>query len=522
MPRRGPVDCERVARSREVSVRLSRRRSRPTLKAVRSNVGTSSPASRSSWSSTSGSVSASAGENRRTARAAVSGSSSSRRSAPSGNRFSDGPASSVTTPRSRSRRSVQIGRAQHAQDVGAGGGAVARRELLGDAGAADDLAPLHDEHPLPGSRQVERGDQAVVPGADHHGVVRLRLAHGRDARESSSDCQQSVVDTLRRVFATVAAMRAIVVGAGAWGLPTAAELVRRGHLVTLVDRYPPGNGLVLLERADPAVAARRPGPGGDQARTARAGGAASGRGPARAPAAHPDGVGVARRRRAPAAHRRRGRVGGRGPHRGPGRLGGRVLPGAPARRSRRPVVPRGRRPAGRGRARRVPPAVRAGRGAYGVRAGRQLGAGGGQRGRGHAGRRRGPARRRRRGVRGSRYAGAAAGHRSPGATASLPRAGRAPGPPRPARLQRPAALPVRRSRRARPRRLRDADAGRGLQDRHRRPAARARAGRPRPHARPRADRGRPRAGPRTGCPVSVARSSTSRCAAGRTRPTAGS
>lgn len=36
-------------------------------------------------------------------------------------------------------------------------------------------------------------------------------------------------------------MRAVVVGAGAWGLPTAAELVRRGHQVTLVDRYPPGN-----------------------------------------------------------------------------------------------------------------------------------------------------------------------------------------------------------------------------------------------------------------------------------------
>lgn len=32
-------------------------------------------------------------------------------------------------------------------------------------------------------------------------------------------------------------MRAVVVGAGAWGLPTAAELVRRGHEVVLVDRY---------------------------------------------------------------------------------------------------------------------------------------------------------------------------------------------------------------------------------------------------------------------------------------------
>lgn len=36
-------------------------------------------------------------------------------------------------------------------------------------------------------------------------------------------------------------MRAVVVGAGAWGLPAAAELVRRGHCVTLLDVHGPGN-----------------------------------------------------------------------------------------------------------------------------------------------------------------------------------------------------------------------------------------------------------------------------------------
>jgi sarcosine oxidase len=36
-------------------------------------------------------------------------------------------------------------------------------------------------------------------------------------------------------------MRCIVVGAGAWGLPAAAELARRGHAVTLVDRFGPAN-----------------------------------------------------------------------------------------------------------------------------------------------------------------------------------------------------------------------------------------------------------------------------------------
>lgn len=38
-------------------------------------------------------------------------------------------------------------------------------------------------------------------------------------------------------------MRCIVVGAGAWGLPAATELSRRGHDVTLVDRHGPFNAL---------------------------------------------------------------------------------------------------------------------------------------------------------------------------------------------------------------------------------------------------------------------------------------
>lgn len=38
-------------------------------------------------------------------------------------------------------------------------------------------------------------------------------------------------------------MTCVVVGAGAWGLPAAAELARRGHRVTLIDRYGPLNTL---------------------------------------------------------------------------------------------------------------------------------------------------------------------------------------------------------------------------------------------------------------------------------------
>ena len=38
-------------------------------------------------------------------------------------------------------------------------------------------------------------------------------------------------------------MRAVVVGAGAWGLPAAAELARRGHAVTLVEAHDVGHQL---------------------------------------------------------------------------------------------------------------------------------------------------------------------------------------------------------------------------------------------------------------------------------------
>src|SRR5690242_21798805 len=36
-------------------------------------------------------------------------------------------------------------------------------------------------------------------------------------------------------------MRVVVIGAGAWGLPAAAELARRGHEVALLDRFGPAN-----------------------------------------------------------------------------------------------------------------------------------------------------------------------------------------------------------------------------------------------------------------------------------------
>jgi sarcosine oxidase len=46
-----------------------------------------------------------------------------------------------------------------------------------------------------------------------------------------------------RPAGTVRAMRCVVLGAGAWGLPAAAELARRGHEVVLVDRHGPAHQL---------------------------------------------------------------------------------------------------------------------------------------------------------------------------------------------------------------------------------------------------------------------------------------
>jgi len=62
-------------------------------------------------------------------------------------------------------------RVEEAVDVGGGGDLEAGERLLGDAGAADDVAPLKDKHAQPGAREVARGHQPVVPGTDHDGVV---------------------------------------------------------------------------------------------------------------------------------------------------------------------------------------------------------------------------------------------------------------------------------------------------------------------------------------------------------------
>ncbi len=68
-------------------------------------------------------------------------------------------------------------RVEEAVDVRGGGDLVAGKRLLGDAGAADDVAPLEHEHTPAGSRQVAGRDQPVVPGADDDRVEARGARH---------------------------------------------------------------------------------------------------------------------------------------------------------------------------------------------------------------------------------------------------------------------------------------------------------------------------------------------------------
>ena len=60
---------------------------------------------------------------------------------------------------------------QEMADVGAGGDAIAGKQLLGDTRPAHHVAPLQHQHRLPGLRQIRRCDEAVVPTTDDNGIV---------------------------------------------------------------------------------------------------------------------------------------------------------------------------------------------------------------------------------------------------------------------------------------------------------------------------------------------------------------
>ena len=316
-------------------------------------------------------------------------------------------------------------------------------------------------------------------------------------------------------------MRAVVVGAGAWGLPAALALARPRATVTCVDRDGPGNpwssssGPTRLWRvADPdpqpsvsAAARPRPSTGSRPASAVRS-----------TPA--PGCSGATRRSRSGRSGARARR--GRRAHR-------RVPPPrsvsssrTSTRRPRRPVVPRRGRDPGRRSHRRVRTALRRGR--------------------------RDDRHRRRGGLRADTSDGATAvlggGTRieadavvvcaGPGTAALLPGIGLEV-PLRPfleqvvhlgltgrAARGRRGTLPVRRSRRPRRGHLHDADARASAT----RSASTTRCGsssrRPRPQPRSRPHQGHRRTGRRRPARRRGARSSTSTSAAGPTPPTAGS
>jgi hypothetical protein len=71
--------------------------------------------------------------------------------------------------------------AEHAGDVRGGGGSDPGRDLLGDAGPSDDVATFQDQRPEARSGQVGSRGEAVVAGADHHGVVPRSLTLGHNS-----------------------------------------------------------------------------------------------------------------------------------------------------------------------------------------------------------------------------------------------------------------------------------------------------------------------------------------------------
>ena len=77
-------------------------------------------------------------------------------------------------------------RPQQRQRVRAGRRADAGPQLLGHAAAADDVAPFEDLHVEPGAREVRRGDEAVVPGADDQ-----RVTHRRAGAAARGDLEQA-------------------------------------------------------------------------------------------------------------------------------------------------------------------------------------------------------------------------------------------------------------------------------------------------------------------------------------------
>ena len=62
-------------------------------------------------------------------------------------------------------------RPQQRDDVRADRESEAREDFFADRGAADDVTPLEHQHLAAGAREVSRGSESVVPGANDDGVI---------------------------------------------------------------------------------------------------------------------------------------------------------------------------------------------------------------------------------------------------------------------------------------------------------------------------------------------------------------
>src|SRR6266542_6284458 len=73
---------------------------------------------------------------------------------------------------------------QPMDDVRAGRDMEARKDLLGRAGATDDVPPLEHEDIEASPGEVGRGDEAVVPAADDDRIVGRLIHRPRSSRSA--------------------------------------------------------------------------------------------------------------------------------------------------------------------------------------------------------------------------------------------------------------------------------------------------------------------------------------------------
>ena len=126
--------------------------------------------------------------------------------------------------------------AHQADDVGEDAVLEARKDLLGDRGAAHERTPLEDAHLEARAREVGGVDEAVVAPSDDDRVVAPRCHQPRFLGGSKKGVLVTVADTLWRTNSTVSSTRSRVPGAanGRRSVASATNFLRTGENVELV------------------------------------------------------------------------------------------------------------------------------------------------------------------------------------------------------------------------------------------------------------------------------------------------